>query len=153
MDEKKDDQTQEEDTDAKEMLRSYFEQAKKDKKKPVAKDLVKLKHVETRKQEVSQETLDLARTLKEHLIKHDEFEHLTNEELTILEAFNGKRLFLRRIAIVVNQSRVVLGIEPLKKAELLKLLNGLIKKGYVIGEKVGDEIVYYLTERGKHRIQ
>ena len=80
------------------------------KKKTVAKDLVKLKHVEVKKQEVSPETRDLAQTLKERILEHDQFERLSNDEITILETFMGKRLFLDRIAIIANQSRIPLGI-------------------------------------------
>jgi hypothetical protein len=122
-------------------------------KKPVAKDLVKLKHVKTKKQKVGSEAARLAESLKEQVVKHDHFEQLSNEELTLLEAFMGRRLFLTRIAIIVNQSRVPLGLEPFKKAELEKILEKLIDKGYIHSETVGDKQVFYLTERGKHRVQ
>jgi hypothetical protein len=123
------------------------------KKKPVAKDLVTLKHVETKKQEISPETRDLAQTLKERYIEHDQFERLTNDEITILETFMGKRLFLERIAIIANQSRIPLGIPGFKKAELVEILEGLISKGYIEFDVVGDKNVYFLTERGKYRVQ
>ncbi|MBY8983522.1 MAG: hypothetical protein KGD65_00485 [Candidatus Lokiarchaeota archaeon] len=125
----------------------------KDQKQPVAKDLVTLKHVEVKKQEISQETRDLAQTLKESFIEHDQFERLSNDEITILETFMGKRLFLERIAIIANQSRIPLGIPGFKKAELEKILEDLILKGYIQAEEVGDKIVYLLTERGKYRVQ
>ncbi len=121
--------------------------------KPVAKDLVTLKHVEVKKQEISPETRNLAQTLKERFIEHDQFERLSNDEITILETFMGKRLFLERIAIIANQSRIPLGIPGFKKAELEKILEDLITKGYIQPEEVGDKIVYYLTERGKYRVQ
>ena len=136
-----------------EKIREYIEQMVKSKKSPVAKDLVKLKHVEVMKQEVSQETLDLAKTLRDKYIEHDQFEMLSNDELTILQSFMGKRMFLTRIAIVANQSRVPLGIEPFKKAELEKILEKLISKGYVKTEQVGDNLVYFLTERGENLVQ
>jgi hypothetical protein len=139
--------------DKKEKMREYLEEAAKHKKAPVAKDLVELKHVEVKKQEVSQETLDLAKTLKEQILEHDQFERLSNDELTILESFMGKRLFLNRIAIVANQSRIPLGIPPFNKAELEKLVNGLITKGYLESELVEGNPVYFLTERGKYRVQ
>jgi hypothetical protein len=123
------------------------------KKAPVAKDLVKLKHVEVKKQELSPESRDLAQTLKERYLTQDQFERLTNDEITILETFMGKRLFLERIAIIVNQSRVPLGIPGFKKAELEEILEGLITKGYIEEEIVGDKPVYFLTERGKYRVQ
>lgn len=123
------------------------------KKIPVAKDLVILSHVETKKQEVGEHVQDLSKVLKDRLLEHDQFEKLSNEELTILESIMDKRMFLRRIAIITNQSRIPLGIEPFKKDDLLKILNGLIKKGYVIKERIAENDVFYLTERGKYRIQ
>jgi len=139
--------------DKKEGLANIFSQISKDKKAPVAKDLVNLKHVETKKQEVSKDAIHLAKTLKDQVLEHDKFEKLSNDELTILEAFMGRRLFLSRIAIIVNQSRIPLGIPGLKKAELEDLLDGLSKKGYLESEIVGDQPVFFLTERGKYRIQ
>ncbi|MHA1883983.1 MAG: hypothetical protein ACXADU_17255 [Promethearchaeota archaeon] len=130
-----------------------WEAPKKKKKKSVAKDLVTLKHVEVKKQEITPETRDLAQTLKERLIEHDQFERLTNDEITILESFMGKRLFLERIAIIVNQSRIPLGIPGLKKAELEVILDGLITKGYLEFELVGNKGVFYLSERGKYKVQ
>ena len=123
------------------------------KKKLVAKDLVTLKHVEVKKQEISPETRDLAQTLKESYIEHDQFERLTNNELTILETFMGKRLFLERIAIIANQSRIPLGIPGFKKAELEKIIEYLITKGYMEFNLVGEKKVFYLSERGKYRVQ
>jgi hypothetical protein len=125
----------------------------KSKKKVVAKDLVTLTHVEVKKQEISPEARDLAQTLKERYLEHDQFERLTNDEITILETFNGKRLFLERIAIIANQSRMPLGIPGFKKAELEKILEGLTTKGYLEYDIVGDKKVYYLTERGRYRVQ
>ena len=122
-------------------------------KKPVAKDLVTLKHVEVKKQEISPETRDLAQTLKERYLEHDQFERLSNDEMTILETFMNKRLFLERIAIIANQSRIPLGIPGFKKAELEEILENLISKGYIQSEVVGDKKVFFLTERGKYRIQ
>ena len=109
--------------------------------------------VEVKKQEISAETRDLAQTLKEKYLEHDQFEELTNDEITILETFMGKRLFLERIAIIANQSRMPLGIPGFKKAELEKILEDLNSKGYIVSELVGDKYVYFLTERGKYRVQ
>lgn len=121
-----------------------------DKKKLVAKDLVDLEHVEIKKQKVSQETKNLADALKDKVKGPIE---LSNDEITLLESFMGKRMFLTRIAIVVNQSRIPLGIEPLKKADLEGLLKSLIQKGLTTSEIVGDKTVYFLTEKGKERVQ
>lgn len=133
----------------KEDLADVFKKVAQSKNKTVAKDLVQLKHVETKKQEVSQETKKLAEALKQQ----GEEEKLSNDEITILESFIGKRLFLRRIAIVVNQSRIPLGIEPFKKEDLEKLLDRLIHNGYINFDIVNNERVYFLTEKGKEHIQ
>jgi len=153
MEDEKDTESSKKEQEEKEKIREYIAKAVEGKKKAVAKDLVQLSHVEVKKQEASQETLDLAQTLRDQFIEHDQFEILSNDEITILESFSGKRLFLNRIAIVVNQSRVPLGIEPLKKAEFEKILDSLISKGYVKSEKVGDNEVFFLTERGNYRVQ
>ncbi|TFG15752.1 MAG: hypothetical protein EU531_08220 [Promethearchaeota archaeon] len=153
MEEKKEELPLKKDSSEQEKIRNYIEEMAKDKKAPVAKDLVQLKHVDVKKQEISQETLDLAKTLKEQYVKYDQFERLSNDELTILESFIGGRMFLSRIAIVANQSRIPLGIDPYKKADLEKILKSLIEKDYIQSEQVGDKLVYFLTERGKYRIQ
>ena len=130
-----------------------MENEKEEKKKPVAKDLVELKHVEVKKQEISQETKELANVIKTQGLTQDQSNELSNDEITILESFIGKRLFLTRIAIVVNQSRIPLGIEPFKKAELEQLLENLINKGFIDFSIVEDKHVYFLTEKGKECIQ
>jgi hypothetical protein len=153
MDDEKEEKNSEKEIVDKEKIRNYFEQMAQSKKSPVAKDLVQLKHVETKKQQISSETLNLANTLKEQLLEHDQFERLSNDEITILESFNSKRMMLSRIAIIANQSRIPLGIEPFKKAELEKILSNLIMKGYLEVEQVENKNIYILTERGKYRIQ
>jgi len=153
MENEKEDKNLKKELGDKEKIRTYLEQMAQSKKSPIAKDLVDLKHVEVKKQEISSETLNLANTLKDQLLEHDQFERLSNDELTILESFNNKRMLLTRIAIVANQSRIPLGIEPFKKAELEKILDILISKGYLELEQVEGNNVYILTERGKYRIQ
>jgi hypothetical protein len=153
MEEKKDEVPTNQNASERDKIRNYIEEMAKDKKAPIAKDLVQLKHVEVKKQEISQDTLDLAKTLKEQYVRHDQFERLSNDELTILESFIGGRMFLSRIAIVANQSRIPLGIEPYRKADLERVLKSLIEKGYIESEQVGDKLVYFLTERGKYRLQ
>ncbi len=141
------------DSGDKEKIRDYIEQMARSKITPVAKDLVKLKHVETKKQEISPATQNLANALRDRYIEFDQFERLTNDELTVLESFTSKRLFLTRIAIIVNQSRVQLGIEPFNKADLEKILDTLVSKDYLEVELVGGKNVYILTERGRYRLQ
>ena len=130
-----------------------MENEKDEKKKSIAKDLVELKHVEVKKQEISQDTKELADVIKTQGLTQDQSDELSNDEITILESFIGKRLFLTRIAIVVNQSRIPLGIEPFKKAELEQLLENLINKGFIDFSIVEDKHVYFLTEKGKECIQ
>lgn len=142
-------------------IRDYISQMAKGKPSPIekpdkgeiAKEQVVLKHVETKKQELSKETMEFAKRLKDQVLEHDHFEELTNDELTILESFMGRRLLLTRVAIIANQSRVPLGIEPLNKAQLMGLLEGLVEKGYLETEVVNENNVYWLTERGKYRVQ
>lgn len=137
----------------KEKVRSYFEEAAKGKEKKVAKDLVELKPVKTEKQKPSEETVNLAQALRDNVITHDSFEKLSNNEITIIESIQDKRMFLNRIAIIANQSRMPMGKEPFKKAELEEILDNLIAKGYVKTEIVGENRVYYLSEKGLYRIQ
>ncbi len=151
--ENKNNESIEKENEEKEKVEAHLVTSSEKKQPPVAKDLVTLKHVEVKKQEISPETRNLAQTLKEQYIEHDQFERLSNDEITILETFMGKRLFLERIAIIANQSRIPLGIPGFKKAELEKILEDLISKGYIVSEVVGDKQVYFLTERGKYRVQ
>jgi len=117
-----------------------------------AKDKVKLTHVETKKQKIDDETVNLAKGIKDKVITRDSYSKLSNDEITIIESIQDKRMFLHRIALIANQSRVPLGKEPFKKADLEEILSNLISKGYVTSETVKDGRVYYLTERGRERI-
>jgi len=128
---------------------SFPEKSDQKKKKPVAKELIELTHVETRKQEISQRTKKFAESLES---EKKPIEKLSNDEMTILQSFMGKRLFLNRIAIIINQSRIPSGKEPFKKAELEDLMNGLISKGLITSEMVNKEKVYILTEKGREFI-
>lgn len=152
MENQEDDEAQKKKADA-EKLKSYIDEMAKGQKAPVAKDLVTLKHVETKKQTVSQETKNLASVLKDSGKLKETSDKLSNDELTILEAFEKKRLFLSRIAIIVNQSRVMMGMEGYKKADLEMILNNLITKGYLDSQMVNENVVYILTDKGEERIQ
>jgi DNA-binding PadR family transcriptional regulator len=151
--EKKNNQSTKKEDEETEKGKAYIEKKAENKKQPVAKDLVSLKHVEVKKQKISPETRDLAQTLKESYLEHDQFERLTNDEITILETFMGRRLFLERIAIIANQSRIPLGIPGFKRVELEEILANLVSKGYLESETVGNKKVYFLTERGRYRVQ
>ena len=91
--------------------------------------------------------------LKEQYIEREQFERLSNDELMVLASFTNKRMFLTRIAIIANQSRLPLGIEPFNEADLEKILDTLKSKNYIEVELVGEKKVYILTERGKYRLQ
>ena len=153
MENKKERNKVKKDSGDKEKIRGYIEEIAQSKKTPVAKDLVQLKHVEVKKQEISSQTQNLANALKVQYLEHDQFERLTNDELTILECFTVKRMFLTRIAIIANQSRIPLGIEPFKKVDLEKILDSLVSKGYLEVEMVEGKDVFILTERGTYRLQ
>ena len=131
---------------------SSSEKTDQKKKKQVAKELIELTHVETRKQEISERTKQFAETLKQKESEKKPIEKLSNDEMTILQSFMGKRLFLNRIAIITNQSRIPLGKKPFKKAELEDLINGLISKDMITSEMVKNEKVYILTEKGREFI-
>jgi len=152
MEKQEDDEIQKKKADA-EKLKNYIDEMAKGQKAPVAKDLVSLKHVETKKQTVSQETKNLASALKDKGKLKETSDKLSNDELTILESFEKKRLFLSRIAIIVNQSRVTMGMEGYKKSELETILNNLIDKGYLESQIVNENAVYILTEKGEERLQ
>ncbi len=152
MEKQEDDDSQRKKADA-EKLKSYIDEMAKGQKAPIAKDLVILKHVETKKQMVSQDAKNLADAIKEIEGFKEKSDELTSDELTILEAFEKKRLFLSRIAIIVNQSRVTMGMEGFNKSELEEILNNLIAKGYLESQVVNDNVVYILTEKGEERIQ
>ncbi len=128
------------------------QEAQNDKKKEVAKDKVKLTHVETKKRTLDPESINIAKNIKERIVPHDSYEKLSSDEKTIIESIQNKRMFLTRIAIIANQSRIPLGKEPYKKAELEDILDKLISKGYVETQIVGDKRVYFLSERGKDKI-
>jgi hypothetical protein len=129
------------------------EQVSSSKKKSVAKDIVQLTHVDVKKREISKETVELADIIKQKGLDQNQIEDLTNDEITILESFENKRLFLSRIAIIANQSRIPLGIQPFMKEDLEKLLDRLIHREYLDFEIVNKERVYFLTEKGKQRLQ
>jgi hypothetical protein len=122
-------------------------------KKVVAKDLVQLTHVEVKKQDLSKDTVELVEAMKEKGFDKDESDNLTNDEITILGSFMNKRLFLTRIAIIANQSRIPLGIEPFKKEDLERILDRLIHRELIDFEIVNNERVYFLTEKGKEVVQ
>ena len=149
MENEKDEQTAKNELEPEELKQDSSEASNK----KVAKDLVELSHVETKKQEVSKETKELVEALKQQQPGAEISDKLSNDEITILETFMGRRLFLSRIAIIANQSRIPLGIEPFKKADLEAILEQLIEKNYIMSENVADGTVYYLTDKGKEHIQ
>ncbi len=124
--------------------------------KAVARDLVKLKHVETH----IQKPTSLSETLKQKVKQESETkEKLSDDAFAAISAISdSKRLFLQRIQIVLNQSRVPLGKPPLKEVEVRELMNELVKKDIVkmasvTTEGLGPREVYSLTEKGKELLE
>jgi hypothetical protein len=124
--------------------------------KAVARDLVKLKHVETH----IQKPTSLSETLKQKVKQESETkEKLSDDAFAAISAISdSKRLFLQRILIVLNQSRVPLGKPPLKEAEVRELMNELVKKDIVkmvsvTTEGLAPREVYSLTDKGKELLE
>ncbi len=124
--------------------------------KAVARDLVKLKHVETQVQKPT----GLSAMLKEKVKQEsDAKEKLSDDAFAAISAISdSKRLLFERILIVVNQTRVPLGKPALKEAEVRDLMNDLAKKDIVkvasvTTEGLGPREVYSLTEKGKELLE
>ncbi len=124
--------------------------------KTVARDVVKLKHVETQVQKPT----GLSAMLKDKARQEsDAKEKLSDDAFAAISAIlESKRLFLERILIVVNQSRVPLGKTPLKPSEMRDLMHELEKKDIVkiasvTTEGLGPREVYSLTDKGKELLE
>ncbi len=124
--------------------------------KEVARDIVKLKHVETQVQKPT----GLSAMLKEKVKQEsDAKEKLSDDAFAAISSIlESKRLFLERILIVVNQSRVPLGKPPLKPAEVRDLMHELEKRNIVkiatvTTEGLGPREVYSLTDKGKELLE
>ncbi|OLS12976.1 MAG: hypothetical protein RBG13Loki_3411 [Promethearchaeota archaeon CR_4] len=127
-----------------------------EKDKKVARDIVKLKHVETQVQKAT----GLSAVLKEKSKQEtDAKEKLSDDAFAVISAISeSKRLFLQRIQIVVNQSRVPLGKQPLREAEFRQLMADLVKRDIlkmdtVTTEGLGPREVYSLTQKGKELLE
>ncbi len=124
--------------------------------KAVARDLVKLKHVETQVQKPTGLSAMLKVKVKQ---ESDAKEKLSDDAFAAISAISdSKRLLFERILIVVNQTRVPLGKAPLKEAEVRDLMNELVKKDIVkvvtvTTEGLGPREVYSLTEKGKELLE
>ncbi|MHA1848977.1 MAG: hypothetical protein ACTSYS_09650 [Promethearchaeota archaeon] len=116
--------------------------------KKIAKDAVNLKKVETRSQKVnlSEKELELMRKFEQ---ESNPKIQLTNDEVTIINILEKKKLFLERIVIKLNQTRAALGMTLFRKNDILTVLDSLTKKGYVTTRTAPNgQDVYYLTEQG-----
>ncbi len=124
--------------------------------KAVARDIVKLKHVETQVQKPT----GLSAMLKDKVKQEsDAKEKLSDDAFAAISAISdSKRLLFERILIVVNQTRVPLGKPPLKEAEVRDLMSELAKRDIVkmvtvTTEGLGPREVYSLTEKGKELLE
>jgi hypothetical protein len=112
-----------------------------------ARESVKLTKVETKRQEVnlSETDLGMAQKFESELNPKNE---LSKDEITLINIFEKQKLFLDRIAIMVNQTKKTLNQPLLKKADFEALLNSLMDKGLVASRQAPAGVVYYLTEAG-----
>lgn len=115
--------------------------------RPAERRLVKLKKVKTKHQDVdlSDSEIAMARRFEQQTPKAS----LSNDEITLINIFEKKKLFLANIAIMFNQTRATLGMSLLKKEDLLGLLDGLKARGLVATRPTpSGEDVFYLTDEG-----
>ena len=125
----------------------------------MARDQVKLTHVETHRQEAHLENApesQLKAQLTSALERAEVTAPLSNDELNVISAIGKRRLFLQRIMIIMNQTRVPLGLAPLREDDLLEVLKSLEKTRMLITELVHSEgqerLVFYLTEEGQEHL-
>jgi DNA-binding MarR family transcriptional regulator len=112
-----------------------------------ARESVELTKVETRRQEINLSDSDIGMAKKFESEFNPKGE-LTKDEITLINIFEKQKLFLDRIAIMVNQTKNTLNQPLLKKADFEALLDSLVKKGLVASRKAPAGVVYYLTEAG-----
>lgn len=130
---------------------------KKKAKAKAAKEFVNLTHVETKKQKVDYKGMVDILSAKEAFDEQQQFrEKLTPDEQAILTSFQKKRMLMDRIWIIVNQSRIQMGLDAYKLDDLKQMLDRLVDLGYLKYEAVEYESkindVYILTELGKEQV-
>ncbi|MHA1720336.1 MAG: hypothetical protein ACTSWX_13935 [Promethearchaeota archaeon] len=130
---------------------------KKKEKAKAAKEFVNLTHVETKKQKVDYKGMVDILSAKEAFDEQQQFrEKLTPDEQSILTSFQKKRMLMDRIWIIVNQSRIQMGLDGYKLDDLKQMLDRLVDLGYLKYEAVEYESkindVYILTELGKEQV-
>ena len=132
------------------------EKNKKEESK-IAKDFVNLTHVETKKQKVDYKGMVDILSQKEAYDEQQQFrKKLTTDEQAIMTSFQKKRMLLDRIWIITNQSSIQMGLDGYKRDNLKKILDNLVKMGYLKYEAVQYESkfndVYILTELGEEQV-
>ena len=134
---------------------THFEPATEEDDKKPARELVTLSHVETQKQKVDRESLAHLLNLQQEVSSEQPV--LDSDDRIILGAFEKKRLMLERIWIIVNETRVNLGMEATKQSDIKARCNALVENGYLTHEEVeyDNQVnnVYILTEKGSDEIQ
>ena len=123
----------------------------------IAKDFVNLTHVKTKKQKVDYRGMGDILSQKEKYDEQQQFKQkLTTDEQAILTSFQKNRMLLDRIWIITNQSRIQMGLDGYKRENLKKILDNLVKLGYLKYEAIEYESkfndVYILTELGKEQV-
>ncbi|MHA1679952.1 MAG: hypothetical protein ACTSUE_03025 [Promethearchaeota archaeon] len=114
-----------------------------------ARDMVALKKVKTRGQRVnlSDGEIEMMRKFEGQVNPKAD---LSNDEITLMNVLEKQKLFLNRIAIMINQTRAALSLDLFMKKDLIGIINSLSAKGLVTSRDTpSGELVYYLTEDGK----
>jgi len=133
----------------------------KEDQKKTSREIPKLTHVETKKQEVDPNSIaDAIQFQKAHDIAQKtklDAEAITSADKSLLTGFEKKRMLLDRIWIIANQARAQMQLEPLKREEIKHQLMRLVDLGYLTYEEIPYEKsvneVFILTEKGEEIIQ
>jgi hypothetical protein len=106
-----------------------------------------LRHVETRRQEVSIPAEDRERA-KQAITERTGLE-FSAEQLAILYLCQRGRQSLLDIWRGVNSTRMPVGKEPLEEKDILSLLKELEKQGYLTTAEIGGQATWTATNKAK----
>ncbi|HME52385.1 MAG TPA: hypothetical protein VKM55_09225 [Candidatus Lokiarchaeia archaeon] len=115
--------------------------------KPPSRESVQLKKVETKKQDVnlSDGEVGMMKTFESDI---NPKAALTNDEITIVNILEKKKLFLTQITIEFNSTRQTMGMPLFKAKDFQGLLDGLASKGLVTSRDAPGGKVFFLTPAG-----
>jgi len=117
------------------------------KKKPSARESITLKKVETKKQDVnlSEGEVGMMNNFERDVNPKGA---LTNDEITLVNILEKKKVFLTQITIEFNSTRQTMGMPLFKAKDFQGLLDGLISKGLVASRDAPGGKVFFLTPAG-----